>query len=168
MNIPNILTTLRLLMIPVFIHFMLKGQLVAAALIFISAGITDMLDGYIARRYNMITTWGKLADPLADKLMAIAALSVLTLQNKIEFYLLAIVIVKELLMAAGSVASLKLKKRVVGANWYGKLATVIFYFAITLIIFNSPYGQFFVILAVIVTLFAFLMYLIQYLKATPE
>ncbi|HOA55264.1 MAG TPA: CDP-alcohol phosphatidyltransferase family protein, partial [Clostridiales bacterium] len=66
MNIPNILTILRFLLIPVFAYFLSSRNYLVAVLLFLAGGLTDVLDGYVARKYNLITSWGKIADPLAD------------------------------------------------------------------------------------------------------
>jgi cardiolipin synthase len=106
-------------------------------------GITDVLDGYIARKFNLITSFGKLADPLADKMMQITALVLLTMQQKIPAVILIIVIAKEAFMGAGSILLYKKENFVVSANWYGKLATVIFFVAIIFTLFGAKYSEFF-------------------------
>ncbi|HHV60226.1 MAG TPA: CDP-alcohol phosphatidyltransferase family protein [Clostridiaceae bacterium] len=158
MNLPNILTAIRILLIPIFGYCLFVEKYIAAAILFLAGGITDILDGHIARKYNLVTSFGKLADPLADKLMQLTALAILTFLGKIELIVLILILAKEFLMILGSVLLYKRKNFVVSANWYGKLATVIFYLAIVLIIFNSPYGHVFIIAAVLFALFAFIMY----------
>lgn len=160
MNIPNILTVIRLLIIPVFGYYLFKGPgyYTFAVFLFLLAGLTDILDGYIARKFNMVTSWGKLADPVADKLMQITALIILTIQQKIPTVILIIVIAKEAFMGLGSILLYKKENFVVSANWYGKMATVVFYFAIIMIIFNEPFSNVFIVVAVLATLFAFVMY----------
>ncbi len=125
--IPNILTTARLFLVPIFAYLVLGCEnYPAAALIFILSGLTDVVDGYIARRYHMITNFGKVYDPFVDKLMQITAVICLTLAEIIPFWVLAIVMIKELTMIIiGGI--LYLKKIVVYSNWYGKMATVVFY-----------------------------------------
>lgn len=168
MNIPNILTAIRLLLIPVFGYYLYYEQYVIAVTLFILGGITDVLDGYIARKYNMITSFGKVADPIADKLMQVTALVLLTIQNVIPIVILIIVVAKEAFMIVGGILLYKKDNFVVSANWYGKLATVVFYLAIVLSIFKVPYSIVFVYFAVLVTLFAFFMYSISYRKIRNE
>lgn len=163
MNIPNILTAIRFLIVPVFAYFLHIKDYTIATLLFILAGTTDILDGYIARRFNIITEWGKLADPLADKFIQLTALIILTLQGKIPIPVIIIVALKEIIMVIGSLLLYR-KNVVVSANWYGKLATVIFYFAIIMSIFDFPVGNLFIILAIVSTLFAFIKYSISYKK----
>ena len=125
MNIPNILTAIRFILIPFLGYYLFDKQYSVAVLLFLLGGITDVLDGVIARKFNMITSWGKLADPLADKLMQLTALSILTIQKIIPLPVLIIVVAKEAFMVAGSILLYKKIKLVVQANWYGKLATVV-------------------------------------------
>jgi len=166
-NIPNFLTIIRFILIPVFGYYLYYEQYKVAVLLFLLAGLTDVLDGYVARAFNMITAWGKLADPLADKLMQITALGLLTYHRKIPIIIVVIVVIKEIFMGIGSIVLYKKKQYVVSANWYGKLATVVFYFAVVMIIMfdmSELYNNIFIGIAVFSTLFAFFMYLNSYRK----
>lgn len=162
MNIPNIITALRLLLIPFMASYLFKEQYGIAAGLFLLGGFTDILDGYIARKFNLITSFGKVADPIADKLMQITALVLLTMQQKVPSVILIIVVAKEVFMIAGGILLYRKEKFVVSANWYGKLATVVFYLAIILSMFDAPFSNSLVILAVLITLFAFFMYSMEY------
>ncbi|HHW32293.1 MAG TPA: CDP-diacylglycerol--glycerol-3-phosphate 3-phosphatidyltransferase [Clostridiaceae bacterium] len=164
MNVPNILTAIRLLLIPSFAYFLYIESYKIAILLFALSGLTDILDGYIARRFNLVTSWGKLADPLADKLMQIAALIILTIQGYIPLFILITVILKEIMMGIGSIILLKKKKYVVSANWYGKLATFVFFIAIIMIMLDMPYSNYLIIAAFAFTIFAFINYVISYFK----
>lgn len=173
MNVPNILTALRFILIPVFAYFLCAQNYVVAVILFLAGGFTDVLDGYIARKYNLVTSWGKIADPMADKLMQITALVILSLVIKIiPVELLAVILAKEILLGIGAIVLYKQDNYVVSANWYGKMATVVFYLAIVMLIFDTPFSQwilfglpfnqFFFLLAVISALFAFFMYVRSY------
>jgi len=163
-NIPNILTVIRFILVPFFGYFMYTKSYKAAVALFIIAGATDILDGYIARKYNLITPWGKVADPLADKLMQLTALLMLTINDKMPPVVLIVVLAKEIFMVAGGILLYKKENFVVSANWYGKAATVIFYLAIIMVISNLPYANAVVLFAVIFTLFAFFMYSLTFRK----
>lgn len=177
-NIPNILTTLRLVMVPFLGYFMFHEKYTIAIILFTLGGFTDIVDGYVARKYNMITKWGKFFDPLADKLMQITALTFLVIQHFIPIVVLVIVVLKESLMLIGGIMLYRKGKTVIGANWYGKLATVIFYFAIlaTIILsleslsntYTSIAISIALALAVISTVFALIMYIIIYLNFTKD
>lgn len=129
MNIANILTLIRLLLVPVFAFFFLQENYILAIIIFVFCGITDFVDGYIARKFNMITPFGKLMDPLADKVLQITALVLLTINFKINIVIVIVFGVKELVMLIGS-TFLYRKNVVVFSNWYGKLATLVLFIAI--------------------------------------
>ncbi len=162
MNIPNLLTIIRFIIIPIFGYFLYFESYTIAVLLFLLGGLTDVLDGYIARRFNKITSWGKLADPAADKLMQITALVVLTVNKRIPFPILVVVAAKEILMGIGSIFLLKKEHHVVSSSWWGKLATVIFYLAVVLIIvfrMNEPASGIVAGLGILPTIFAFIMYI---------
>lgn len=177
-NIPNFLTTLRLLIVPFLAYFLYNEKYIFAIVLFAFGGFTDILDGYIARKYNMITKWGKFFDPLADKFMQITALTLLVMHHFIPIVVLGVVIIKEALMLSGGIMLYRKGKTVIGANWYGKLATVIFYFAIlaTIILslesLSNSYTSIAISvalgLAVACTLFALVMYIIIYFKFTKH
>lgn len=167
MNIPNFITVIRFIIIPFFGYFLYNRNYLIAVVFFLLAGFSDFLDGYIARKLNMITNWGKIADPLADKLMQITALVLLTILQKIPSVILVIVLAKEIFMGLGSVLLYRKQKYVVSANWYGKLATVIFHLSVTIIMLfdlNELYNSIFIGISVIATLFAFYMYSLAYRK----
>ena len=130
-HIPNILTVLRLILIPVILYFIYTGNYIMAFLIFTLSAITDILDGFIARKFNLISNVGKLLDPLADKLTQISVLAALVKIEIIPFWILVIVVLKELVMVVGA-SFLYGKDVVVYSKWYGKLATVLFYVAIVI------------------------------------
>lgn len=132
--IPNILTTVRLVLIPVFAYFMLGAEnYPAAALVFVLSGITDVVDGWIARHYQMITNFGKVYDPFVDKLMQLTALLCLAAADLLPLWLIMILLCKELAMIIiGGI--LYLKKIVVNSHWYGKATTVILYVMVVLMI----------------------------------
>ncbi len=125
--IPNILTTARLILVPIFAYLILGAEnLQGAAIVFVVSGLTDIVDGYIARHFNMITNFGKIYDPFVDKLMQITAIVCLALADIVPVWIIGFVVIKEVTMIViGGI--LYLKKIVVYSNWYGKMSTVIFY-----------------------------------------
>ena len=166
-HIPNILTIIRFLLIPFILFYIFTGRYILAFIFFTISGITDIADGCIARKYNLISNFGKLMDPLADKLTQIATIASLTLIHIIPIWILAIVLLKELIMIAGA-SFLYGKDVVVYSKWYGKLATVLFYLAIVFsllinqfelssIWFNLDLWLFY--LALFATVFSLLMYI---------
>lgn len=135
-HIPNILTMLRFVLIPFIIISVLTDNYLLAFLVLTLSGLTDILDGYIARKYNFITDFGKLIDPLADKATQISILVVLVIEQIIPMWILIVVVLKEFIMIAGA-SFLYGKDFVVSSKWYGKLATVIFYIAIVCSLLES-------------------------------
>ena len=142
MNIPNMLTVLRLFLVPVFILvFLFEGdQKTAAAIVFIIASTTDVLDGYIARKYNMSTKTGQLLDPLADKLMQIAVVVSLLCAKMVPLWFVLILASKELLMILGGFF-LYTKKNFVKSNVFGKANTVVMFCAIVILLIFSETNE---------------------------
>lgn len=174
-NLPNIITSLRFGLIPIFIGLFfssLEKSLLYSILIFVLAGITDMLDGYIARKYDAITKWGQAMDPLADKLMQLTVLVCFTIKHLIPIWVISIYGIKEVLMIVGGIFLYTKKDRVVvPANSYGKAATVIFYIAILAVAFNFVYGKFLITISVLFTLYAFVRYSligIRHIRKLPD
>ena len=162
-HVPNALTILRFILIPFIIFFLFQDKYVEALIFLILSGATDVLDGFIARKFNCITNFGKLVDPLADKSTQIGILIALTIKNIIPSWILVVVFIKEILLIAGA-SFLYGKETVVSSRWCGKLATVIFYIAIgcSMIVryFNLTFdfSIYIYYLALIATLFALIMY----------
>lgn len=165
-HVPNILTIIRLLLIPFIVIYIFLGNYILAFIFFTISGITDIADGFIARKFNLISNFGKLMDPLADKLTQIATLTSLVITNIIPIWILIIVLLKEFIMIVGA-SFLYGKDVVVYSRWYGKLATVLFYiaivvslllkqFEITSIWNNLDFGLY--CLALIATTFSLIMY----------
>lgn len=174
-HIPNILTVLRFFLIPVIVSYLMQGNYIFAFVFLTLSGITDILDGFIARKFNFITNFGKLIDPLADKATQISVLAVLAFQDIIPLWILVIVVLKEFAMISGA-SFLYGKDFVVSSRWYGKLSTALFYIAIVSSFFirqfnNTllnhpeysmqalpPFDQFLYYLALIATIFSLAMY----------
>ena len=160
-KIPNILTMCRFVLIPfIFIAIISKNYIVAFIFLTLS-GLTDVLDGTIARKYDCITNFGKLMDPLADKATQIITLIALSFA--------IIVFIKEAIMIAGA-SFLYGKRLVVSSRWYGKLTTVLFYLAIVLSLFvnnfnlNIHIDLYIYYIALLMTIFALGMYFQEFYK----
>lgn len=135
--VPNILTVLRLLLVPVFIRLYLSDlphNGFWALLVFLIAGLTDLLDGWVARHFDAVTKTGIVLDPLADKLMLLAVLGVLAWDGKLPFFVFWVMAVMEsALMLFGVVMLLRKDRTVVPANRYGKNASLAFTLAVVLL-----------------------------------
>ncbi len=179
-HIPNALTILRFILIPFIVLSIVNENYIEAFIFLTLSGLTDVLDGFIARRFNFITNFGKLIDPLADKTTQIAILVTFALKDIIPMWILLIVFIKEFVMIAGA-SFLYGKELVVSSRWYGKLATVLFYLAIvsSFIIkyvnatsllpedtfsFVPQFDIYIYYLALIATVFSLVMYYITFYK----
>ncbi len=169
-HLPNILTIIRLFLVPLFAVVFFSDSANAhnyALAIFLLAGATDVLDGKIARKYNLITKVGTVLDPLADKLMLLTALTCLTIDGTLPIWVLAIVIAKECYMIlTGLYMYFKKTKMVIPSNIFGKAATVIFTLAVVLLILlpDSNAGLAVAILAITLKFTALGSYIFHYNK----
>ncbi len=127
--VPNILTLIRFLLIPLILILLSQGKYIDAIIVFSISGITDILDGVIARKFNFISDFGKLMDPLADKFTQISMLVMLTVKKIIPIWIVIVVFIKEFCMICGA-SFLYGKELVVSSKWYGKASTTLFYIAI--------------------------------------
>jgi len=166
MNIPNLLTMVRFLLIPLFVYFFFSQHqysLEIAVTVFILSGITDTLDGYFARRLNQITRLGIVLDPLADKIMLITVLASVTISNNIPVWIIAVVALKELLMIVGAIFLYNERDIVIPANIFGKISTILSYIAILAVLFELPYNRIILYSYIAMTIFALFIYLNSFL-----
>ena len=128
-HIPNILTVIRFIFIPSIVLALIYDNYLLALILFTLSSFTDVLDGKIARKYNAISDFGKLMDPLADKLTQLSILLTLAIKNVIPWWIVVILVLKETVMISGA-SFLYGKSLVVSSKWYGKLTTVLIYIAV--------------------------------------
>ena len=143
MNLPNKLTILRMIMIPVFLVVLYIPGLgmagnIAAAAIFILASITDFLDGKIARKYNLVTNFGKFMDPLADKLLVCSALIALVDFDKVAAWIVIIIIAREFIISGFRLIAAD-NGVVIAASYWGKFKTTFQMIMIILLILDLNY-----------------------------
>lgn len=142
MNIPNALSLLRLALVPVFVWTYFQGGTNAhgwAAFVYALAFATDIADGYIARKFNMITKLGRILDPLADKLMTFAVIICVALDGVIPMWAIGVFFCKEALMGLGGALMYRRVKDVNPANWWGKASTGVFFVVLAaLVLFPIP------------------------------
>lgn len=143
-TIPNWLCFIRIGLIPVFSALFIKEHYIIAFVLMIVAALTDLFDGKIARKYNMVSNLGKILDPIADKLSQIAIVIILIVKfwsfDGILKYLLFLFIIKELVMVCGGALLLAIGLRPVAAEMWGKVATTVFYIFMIAIIAIGPNG----------------------------
>ena len=174
MNIPNILTIFRIFLVPTYLYVFFKvdtsGYLYSNGIVLL-AGLTDVLDGYIARKYDKTTKLGALLDPLADKLMCFAVLISLAYIEIIPMWILVVMIVKEVCMIlGGSILYLFKGNKVLPSNIYGKLGTALFYLSIITVILglSDRIIRYAFILTVAANVLAFINYLIIFIRMDTE
>lgn len=138
MNIANKLTLFRIALVPIFIAttIFLGIESVIPVAIFVVASLTDMLDGHLARSRNLITTFGKFMDPLADKILACSALIMLVEYGKVSGWAVSIVLAREFIISGFRLIASN-SGTVIAASIYGKLKTITQFFAIILILVNA-------------------------------
>jgi CDP-diacylglycerol--glycerol-3-phosphate 3-phosphatidyltransferase len=138
-HLPNALTVLRLGLIPVFVVLLLAAdgeRSLPAALVFASAGITDQVDGWLARRWRVESEFGRFADPLADRLMIDAAVVLLWLEGRLPWFALAVILVRDGLLLAATPAALR-RGYEFSVSFLGKLATWVLYAALVAVLITN-------------------------------
>jgi len=175
-TIPNILCYVRLLLIPVFAVVYLKAteprDYHIAAVVLIVAALTDSLDGFIARKMNMVTDWGKMIDPIIDKLMQVVVALCLCKKHPLMWVVVVLLVIKEGYMAYKGWKNLKDGGKVYGASWFGKVCTAILFttFAALIIFGNMPAwaSNTLIVLNIIVMLLVFWMYFVAFRRSEIE
>ncbi len=192
-TIPNLLSVIRILLIPVFAYLYYNDMKVEAVIVLAVTGLTDTLDGKIARRFNQISALGKILDPVADKLSQITIAVMLFIEFRTAEnaminafgWVFLVFLIKEAVMIIGGLVMLIMNIRPGAAEIYGKVATLIFYVVMTVIIaigpevgaFNELFGGFelpavvtgiLVVISAIMTLVAFLSYMPETFRQFKE
>ncbi len=175
MNLPNKLTILRIILVPVFVacfYLPVEGAMYIAAAVFVVAYFTDMLDGYIARKYNLITDFGKLMDPMADKLLTAAAMIMLTAYGLCSPIATFLTIGRELVISAFRLVSAT-QGVVIAAGKIGKLISLKQFFGIVRILLGNPlfnrigvpFDQIVIWISVVLAVWSCTDYIVKNLKA---
>ncbi len=136
MNLPNKLTIGRVCAIPVFIVALMMDQRVLATVLFIAAALTDFLDGYLARKHNLVTNFGKLMDPLADKLLTMSAFICLVALDQVPAWMVIVILGREFIIS-GMRQVAAAEGIVIAAAWSGKVKTALQMIAIPVLLLNN-------------------------------
>jgi len=175
--VPNILSVFRICLVPVFviIYFTDDNEVkYYAAIIFIVAGLSDILDGYIARKFQAHSRLGKILDPLGDKLMTFTALICITISNHVFFWAVLVFFVKEVLMGIGGLVLHKIARiEMPPAKFIGKASTLVFFVVCAaLMLFGNIMPDLIAIIltysAICLSIIAFFVYLGSYIKIMRE
>jgi CDP-diacylglycerol--glycerol-3-phosphate 3-phosphatidyltransferase len=152
MNLPNQLTTIRVGLIPLFVIFLLAipkpAGNILAVIVFIAASLTDLFDGKIARKENLVTNFGKFMDPLADKLLVCSALICLVDLGRIESWIVIIIIAREFIISGFRLIAAE-NQKVIAANQWGKFKTASQMIMVILLIVNFASGPLFVLTVIV-------------------
>ena len=174
MNLPNKLTLFRVVLIPFFCFFLLSGLFgragsIIALIIFIVASLTDLLDGKIARKYNLVTNFGKFMDPLADKLLVCSAMICLTDMGKLPAWIVIIIIAREFIISGFRLIAAD-NNVVIAASMWGKTKTVSQMGMIILLLLDLPFAWYQILTTIIiyVALILTVISLIDYLVKNKE
>ena len=139
-TVPNFLSALRIILVPFIVGLYLKKHMVAATVLVLVSGISDMLDGFIARKFNQVSDLGKLIDPIADKLTMIAVVFLVAIHHLPMRVMLYVLAVKEGLMLIGAVTLFGTGARPCQAKIFGKLATVALYVTVFSVMLTDIIG----------------------------
>jgi cardiolipin synthase len=140
LNIPNIITMARLLLVPALLYFLAQSGYLSALLVFLSAGLSDALDGYLARRLNQFTQFGAILDPVADKLMLVSALVMLTWLGFVPWQFTATLLTRDLVIIAGAFAyRMRAGKLEMTPTWLGKTHIALM-FALLVLVMGDAAG----------------------------
>lgn len=163
-TIPNILTLVRFALIPLilWLYIVPKDYITAAVVVGIS-GLTDVVDGIIARKFNMVTDIGKIIDPIADKLTQATVIFCLALRYRAMIALFVAHFIKELTMGIMGLIALK-KKTITSAKWYGKMSTVVLFFVTVIHLIFPKVADVYSICLVIISMAVMAMALIMYIR----
>lgn len=167
-SIPNILSIIRLILVPVFVLMYINAEstqdyrLAGAVILF--SGVTDLLDGVIARKLNQITDLGKLLDPVADKITQTAIVFCLMLRFQYMWLIVILFLVKEFSMLMWNIILIKQNKKLDGALWYGKVSTAVFYACMTILVAFPDVSSLFANILMAVTGFFLLLSFVMYTK----
>jgi len=165
MNLPNKLTILRVFLVPVFVVFMLTDlggsySNWIALVIFVAASLTDSLDGYLARKNNLVTNFGKFMDPLADKLLVCSALICLMELNRVPAWMVLIIIAREFIISGFRLVASDAGV-VIAASYWGKFKTISQVVMIIALLIEFPYAFIFSWIAVILTVVSVVDYIVK-------
>ena len=123
-HIPNIITCIRLCLIPVFCYFLWNNNDLVAGIVFIIAALSDVVDGYLAWKLNAISNFGKLADPFADKIMQISAIILLFLLGRLKVWIMIVLFAKDFILMLGGLLYKLIYNITVSSRWFGKISAL--------------------------------------------
>ncbi len=178
LTVPNLLSFLRLALVPVFLILLVEGQDFIALIILALSGFTDFLDGYIARRFNQVSKLGQLLDPAADRLYILAALLGLGWRDLIPLWLVVVIIARDVMLVVLAAILARIGHGAFPVNWVGKWATACLFVGLPLLMVSAafpdtetyaqPFGMIFAVIGAVLYWWAGALYLIQTVRASRK
>jgi len=177
MNLPNAITIIRILLIPLFLYKVLQGEMVFATMVYLTAAISDALDGFIARVWNLQTKLGTFLDPMADKLLITASFLVLSVLKIIPLWLALAVISRDIIIVGGSLLVYLMKEELtISPQPIGKVTTFFQFSYILLVLIQSSFDTSFptnlhgpmILITGVLTIISGVVYILDGLKALED
>lgn len=167
-TIPNLLSIFRIFLLPIYLYFVLRQSFYIAGAVIVVSGLSDYLDGVIARRYNQVTDLGKVLDPFADKLTQLFLILSMAWYRPWLWLLFGLFLIKEGFMFVAGLIGLSKNIKLSGAKWYGKVATAVIYVGMILLLLFPELPTLWVrVIFVVITyglLQSFVLYAVEYRK----
>ena len=172
MNLPNKLTIIRILMVPVFVLFLLtelggRFNNLITLVLFVTASLTDLLDGYLARKDNLVTNFGKFMDPLADKLLVCSALICFVATKQLPAWMVIVIIAREFIISGFRLIASD-EGVVIAASYWGKVKTTVQIIMIIALIIEFPYALIIAWIAVILTVVSLVDYIVKNIQVIKK
>ena len=178
LTLPNLLSFLRLALVPVFLVLLVEGQDIWALIILAVSGFTDFLDGYLARRLNQVSRLGQLLDPAADRLYIFAALLGLAWRELIPWWLVGIIVARDVMLLVIGIFLARIGHSAFPVNWVGKFATACLFLGLPLLMlaaalpdvrdYVQPFGMIFAIVGAVLYWWAGILYLVDTIRVKRE
>ena len=175
LTVPNLLSFLRLALVPVFLILLVEGEDLIALAVLALSGFTDFLDGWIARRFNQVTKLGQLLDPAADRLYILAALLGLAWRDLVPLWLVLVIVARDVMLVVLGGLLARIGHSAFPVNWVGKWATACLFVGLPLLMFaaalpdtagyTQPLGMIFAVLGAVLYWWAGVLYLVQTVAA---
>ncbi|MDD4000402.1 MAG: CDP-alcohol phosphatidyltransferase family protein [Bacilli bacterium] len=172
-TIPNLLSFARILLIPVFIYFYIyQEKYLYSSLVLVLSGVTDVIDGFIARSFNMISNLGRILDPIADKLTQAAVLCCLIIKFPYMLGLLILLLIKDISLGIFGLIFIKRNKQCINSVWHGKLAALSLYLMMFVHIVVPNISQnisyFLMLISLVMMLMSLILYAKYFIRLTYE
>jgi len=172
MNLPNKLTIIRILMVPMFVLFLLtelggRFNNLITLVLFVTASLTDLLDGYLARKNNLVTNFGKFMDPLADKLLVCSALICFVATKQLPAWMVIVIIAREFIISGFRLIASD-EGVVIAASYWGKVKTTVQIIMIIALIIEFPYALIIAWIAVILTVVSLVDYIVKNIQVIKK